>query len=151
MIPSVTPDTFAAALRAGRGRAYVHIQKYGLSGVAATVLAACLHNQAYDPQCEASRAAWLFGMFQGAKESAQFSSAIVAALEHETNTWDLQQLCELTALLSKTGNEQAHGALRQRVLRQARAETDLWVGAAALVALEGVSAVVDLARCYGRV
>lgn len=36
-----------------------YVQQHGLAGVADEVLAACLQNQAYDPQCEDGRAPWL--------------------------------------------------------------------------------------------
>lgn len=152
MADALTKEEFAAAVRAGRGRAYLHVRQFGLSGVADMVLAACLQDQSYDPQCEGSRAAWLFSMFDGAKESPTFSCAIVDALEHATNTWDSQQLCELAALMGKGGDARARDALRTRALRQAEAASnDLWVGAESLMSIDGIDAVPDLARRYGRV
>jgi hypothetical protein len=147
----LTPELFAAALRDGRGRALWHVRQVGLAAVADLVLAACLHDQAYDPQCESSRAPWLFGMFQGTTEYATFSSAIVAALEQETNDYDAEQLCELAALMGKAGDQKAADALRKRVLREAENGGEVWWGTAELVALDGAPAVTNLARCYGRI
>jgi hypothetical protein len=114
------------------------------------VLAACLHDQAYDPQCEASRAAWLLSMFDGSSEYPAFSCAIVDALEQESNTWDSQQLCELAALMAKRGDRKAREALRRRALQQAAtAGSDPWVGAEQLLELDGVGAATELARRYG--
>lgn len=152
MIQPLTKEAFAAALRTGRGRAYLHVLQFGLSGVGDVVLAACLQDQAYDPQCEPSRAGWLLSMFEGTEEYQPFSTAIVDALERETDTWDSQQLCELAALMGKRGDKKAHEALRRRVLR--RAETaggDDWVGVEELLSLDGLAAVVDLAQRYGRI
>lgn len=152
MMAPLNNEAFAVALRAGLGRASLHVQQFGLTGVADLVLAACLQDQAYDPQCEGSRAAWLFRMFKDTQEYPAFSSAIAKTLEHEPNTWNAQQLCELAALMGKNGDARAHGALRLRALRQAEfAESADWVGADALLSLEGLQAVPDLARCYGRV
>lgn len=151
MMHPLTTESFATALREGRGRALWHVRQVSLAAVADAVLAACLHNQAYDPQCESSRARWLFGMFQGTAEYATFSSAIVAALEQETDTTDAKQLCELAALMGKAGDHKAGDALRKRVLRETENGGELWLGSAELVALDGASAVTNLARYYGRI
>ena len=58
MIEPLTKEAFAAAIRAGLGRAYLHIHQFGLSGVADLVLAACLQDQSYDPHVEGS-SLWL--------------------------------------------------------------------------------------------
>jgi len=148
----LTTEVFGAAIRAGRGRAYLHVRQFGLSAVADLVLAACLKDQRYDPQFEESRASWLFSMFDGAKEYPSFSSSSVNALERETNTWDSQQLCELAALMAKNGDAKAHEALRARAFRQAETagSDDDWVGADSLLSVDGLSAVPDLVRRYGR-
>lgn len=54
---------FASALRKGLGRAWLQVASFGLDNVVDLVLDACLRDQSYDPQCESSRAGWLFGMF----------------------------------------------------------------------------------------
>jgi hypothetical protein len=56
---SMARDTFAGALRKGQGRALMHVRHHGLNDVADLVLAACLEDQSYDPQCEGGRAAWM--------------------------------------------------------------------------------------------
>jgi hypothetical protein len=145
----LSKEEFALALQRGQGRALLHVQKYGLHDESALVLEACLHDQAYDPQCEDSRAKWLFDMFHSTAEYKRFSAAILSALASETDTWDLQQLCELASLMAARGDEKAHSALRSRVLQQAAAGGDNWVGAHELVKLDGIDAVVQLARCYG--
>jgi hypothetical protein len=150
MVQPLSKEAFGAAIRAGRGRAYLHVQRFGLSGVADLVLAACLHDQAYDPQGEPSRAGWLLSMFEGSIEYPSFSSSIVAALDRETDTWDSLQLCELAALMAKKGDTKAGEALRKRVLRQGETNADDWVGTKELLSLEGIAAVAGLARCYGR-
>ncbi len=52
-------EEFEAALQRGHGRAFLHVRAYGLQNVADLLLDACLHDKAYDPQCEDSRAKWL--------------------------------------------------------------------------------------------
>lgn len=144
-------ERFALALRRGHGRALLHVRKLSLSDVADLVLEACLHNQTYDPQCEDSRALWLFEMFRDAPEYAAFSKAICESLESAevVDPYDLSQLCDLAALMAQNGDGEARRALRSRVLRQVEHETDKWVGCYSLVQCEGIPALIELARRFG--
>jgi hypothetical protein len=148
-IERLSKEEFAGALHRGQGRAFSHVQKYGLDGVADLVLEACLHDQTYDSQAEPSRAKWLFEMFQGTAEYSRISETICSALASETEAWDLRQLCEIAAYMSASGDEKAHSALRSRVLQQASGSDDIWVGADDLVRVDGGGALIELARCYG--
>lgn len=143
-------EAFGTALQRGHGRALQHIQEYGLEDMADLVLEACIHSQKYDSQAEDSRAEWLLDMFHGTAEYGRFSAAILSALSSETETSDLQHLCELAERMASRGDEAAHSALRARALQQAEGKSDLWVGASELVKLDGVDAVVQLARRYGK-
>lgn len=149
MTKPLTREAFDAALRAGRGRAPLHIAQFGLADVADLVLGACLEDQAYDPQVELSRAEWLLDMFHGSTAYESFSSSILTALEQEMDTWNLQQLCELAALMAKRGDKKAHEALRRRALREAETGDDIWVGAEELLSVDWAAAA-ELARLYGR-
>ncbi len=143
-------EAFGTALQRGHGRALQHIQEYGLEDMADLVLEACIHSQKYDSQAEDSRAEWLLDMFHCTAEYERFSAAILSALARETETSDLQHLCELAERMASRGDEAARSALRSRVLQQAEGGSDLWVGASELVKLDGVNAVVQLARRYGK-
>ena len=103
----MTKPAFTSALHSGRGSALQHVQQFGLSGVSDIVLDACVHNHTYDPQCESRRASWLLSMFERTEEYPAFSRAIIDALEQDTKSWDLQQLCDLAALMAKRGDGQA--------------------------------------------
>lgn len=144
----VSPDEFPAALRHGHGRAFLYVQQVGLKNVADVVLDSCLKSRAYDPQCESSRAPWLYRMFKDSSEYSRFSTDICSALAMATDTWDLEQLCDLAALMAKGGDEIAGAALRARVLGQ---ESGGWetFGYEALVTLDQLNAVVEFARRFG--
>lgn len=142
-------EEFTSALQRGQGRTFLYAREYGLHDVADLLFEACLHDQAYDRQCEDSRAKWLLDMFQGTPEHKRFTSSILTALATETDTYDLLQLCELAALMATRGDEEAHSALLSRVMQQSAGTDDNWVGASELVKVEGVDAVVRLARNYG--
>lgn len=149
MHSQLSKNEFLAALRHGRGRAFLHVEQVGLGKVADAVLDACLTNQAYDSQCEPSRAPWLYSMFKDSPEYSRFSSAIFSALESEAESYDSQQLAELCLPMAKGGDAAAGAALRARVLRQPFAGWETF-GCHELVALDGTIAVVELARRFGR-
>ena len=108
----LSTSEFSIALKRGQGRALLHIHQFGLDEVADILLESCLKNPSYDPPCEPSRAKWLFGMFQHAPQYAYFSSTILSALACETESYDLEQLCELAAQMGKHGDAAAVMALR---------------------------------------
>lgn len=144
---------FAAALKRGQGRAFQYVRQYGLSEVGDLVLESCLKNPAYDRQCEGSRAAWLFQMYKDSEDYGRFSAAILSALSSlpsEADSYDLEHLCELAALMAKAGDEAAATALRSRVLAQPLNWPHSPYGCQPLVALDGVPAVVALARRFGQ-
>lgn len=149
----LTKLEFAAALKRGQGRALQYVRQHGLSEVGDLVLESCLKNPAYDRQCEGSRAAWLFRMFLDSEDYDRFSAAILSelsSLPSEANCYDLEHLCELAALMAKAGDEAAASALRSRVLAQPLNWPHSLYGCQPLVALDGVPAVVALARRFGQ-
>lgn len=143
-------EEFEPALQRGHGRAFLHVREYGLQNVSDLLLEACLHDKAYDPQCEDSRAKWLLEMFRDSAEYKTYANSIFTALSNEMETWDLLQLCEIAAHMAINGDEEAHAALLARVMQQSAGTDDNWVGASELVKVEGVDAVVQLARNYGK-
>lgn len=152
MLPIVhkqlSKNEFATALKRGQGRAFLYVKQFGLKDVADIVLKSCLKTQVYDRQCEPGRAPWLYSMFKDTEEYARFSSAICSALESETGHYALEQLCELSALMAKDGDDAPGVALRARVLGQPFGNGDTF-GCHELVVLDGIAAVVELARRFG--
>jgi len=148
---NIDRNAFAVALKKGLGRAKLHIIHHGLDNVSDIVLDACLHDLSYDPQCESSRAQWLFAMFGDAKEFPLFRDSILNALAIETNTWDLQQLFELTKLIAGRGDNDAQLQLRRHALEIAQKPSDSdWLGAEELIELDGVDGFIELAKIYGQ-
>jgi hypothetical protein len=142
---------FASALQRGLGRALLHVRHYGLDGVSDLVLQDCLHDQAYDAQCEGNKAKWLFSMINNTEYYQDFSNMILKALETETDTWDLQQLFALSKELALAGNDYARNHIRDRALKIAEhASSDDWPGAQEWIEIGGVEAMLELVRIYGR-
>jgi hypothetical protein len=145
-------QNFASALQKGLGRAFLHVKQYGLDNVSDLVLQACLHDQAWDPQCEGSRAKWLFSMFHNSKHFQEFYSAILGALETERDTWNLQQLFELAREMALIGNKRAQETIRGRALKNAnrKSSDDDWVGAKEWMEIGGTEGMLELVRIYGQ-
>lgn len=145
---------FSKALREGRGKALMHVMEHGLGGVEDLVLTACLKEQAYDAQCEGHRAPWLYWMFKDAPEYAFFRQRIIAELADISEGSSAEQLCELACLMAQSGDDAAGAALRAFVWRQDFCGGDgafVVYGCHAIASLDGFSAIIEIARRYGRV
>lgn len=132
----------------------MHVMAHGLSGVADIVLAACLEERAYDPQSEELRASWLYRMFKDAPEYAFFHQGIIAELADMSEDSSAEQLCELAGLMAQDGDDAAGTALRTFVWTQDFSGGDDWFavyGCHAIAALDGLPAIVEIARRYGRI
>jgi hypothetical protein len=147
--PKLNREEFAAALKRGRGAALMHVMAHGLDDVEDLVLTACFENQAYDRQCEDLRSAWLYKMFKDTPAPSRISEAIVSALDSKDEQRCIEQVCDIAGLMARDGNAAAYSALREFVRSQPEV-CDGVAGGHALVALDGVPAVVDIARRLGR-
>jgi hypothetical protein len=145
----LTKNEFANALKRGKGRALMHVQQHGLDNVSSIVLKSTLKNLSYDRQCESSRTEWLFSMFSNTNELPDFSAAILNAISTETEIYDLQHLCEFAELLAKNGDLKAHHQLSEIVLNQPLPDPQWPYGTHQLVALDGIDAVVAIAKRFG--
>jgi hypothetical protein len=142
---------FADAIAKGLGRAYLYVRDYGLDDVKDLVLAACLQDLAYDPQCEKSRAKWLFSMFANSQYYPEFRERILATLAVEDETWDLLQLCQLAKEMAMAGDNLAGKKLADRIYeRAATRSSDDWIGVDELIEWAGMDAAIELARIYGK-
>lgn len=137
---------FAKALRDGRGAALQHVLAHGLDGIEDLVLRACLEDQSYDPQCESDRGAWLYLMVKEAPTPAFFSKAVIAALHGPADDCYLIQVCELASLMGQNGDNEVAQALRACAWRQPGPITRPH----AIVALDGMPALLEVARRLGR-
>jgi len=150
----LTPDEFRTALRQGRGTALMHVLSHGLEHIASFVLDACLEEQAFDLQCEDLRAGWLYRMFKGAPEHGVFRRRIIAELYDMAESSSAEQLCELAALMARDGDHEAAQALRSFVWAQDFESDGSMVsarGCHAIVSVDGLPALLDIARRYGRI
>ncbi|UOD28430.1 hypothetical protein INH39_23675 [Massilia violaceinigra] len=128
----------------------MHVRDHGMDDVEDLVLAACIEDHCYDRQCEGSRAEWMYSLFKGTPAYPRFAGPILAALANSTDDYDGDQLRELASLMGRDGNLEAACALRSFVWAQNFSAGSV-PGAAALCALDGMPAVVEMARRLGKV
>jgi hypothetical protein len=151
LLTQLSKEEFASALKKGLGRAWLYVARYKLDNVFDLVLDACLRNQNYDPQCESSRGAWLFEMFGDSPYYSKFREAILNELKTATDTWDLQQLCELVKEMAVRGDIIAHKVLKDFVFdRASYSAPDDWLGVDEWIELKGIDGLLELARIYGQ-
>lgn len=108
------PEQFAVALRSGHGRAVQHVLAYGATGFDDLIVNACLHNQAYDAQCEGSRAAWMLQIAEAAGLEKRVAREVAAALRAGANDdgiWDVSQCTRLALYFAERGEGDARSAL----------------------------------------
>jgi len=126
----------------------MHARTHGLDGLEDVVLNACLETQAYDAQCEDSRAAWMFEMIRNATAYPFFSSSIISALSSPSDAYCITQLCDLAALMGKHGDVPVAEALRAFVWSASNTSDELW-GSSAIITLDGVPAAIKVVRLLG--
>ncbi|NHZ87747.1 hypothetical protein F2P45_01675 [Massilia sp. CCM 8733] len=128
----------------------MHLRDHGMDDVEDLVLAACLAEQCLDSQCEGSRAPWMYSLFKGAPAYPRFADAIVAAIPHSLRDTDGDHLRALAGLMARDGDAQAADALRSFVWSQDFSGLYI-IGASELTAIDGMPAVVEMARRLGTV
>ncbi|WP_018610333.1 hypothetical protein [Uliginosibacterium gangwonense] len=150
--PEQTPlarEQFSIALESGRGAALQHALHHSIEGFEDLVLNACLNNLSFDPQCEGHRADWLYRILKQSSRYAYFSNRIVKALQIASDEHYLDQICEIAARMAGDGDVKAESALRQFVWNQNFVTEQLPDGAHAICMVDGLEAVVEIARRTG--
>ena len=105
---------FAKAINQGLGRAIQHLQTHDATPYLAAIEYACLNNTAYDPQCEATRDAYLFEIIQLTGQSAYFLDRITRHLFLAEEYDDLAQLYRLTRMFVQIDFPETRKVLYER-------------------------------------
>ncbi|NJD36010.1 MAG: hypothetical protein FIA96_14465 [Betaproteobacteria bacterium] len=142
---------FKRALHVGKGRAVVHAMHHGIEDRLDLVRDACIHSQAYDPQCEDSREKWLMSMISRSPSYPVIRAAILDELASTTDSRDVSQLFGLTKEMALAGDKDARQLLEKRTCEIAQTDCcDGWFGVDEWIELDGEEAVLELARIYGK-
>lgn len=142
---TLNPSEFGKALHKGLGRALQVVGDRRMLVDEVAFLDACLHNRAYDPQCEGDRAAWLIEMLDAAAASERLRPEILGGFAQTTDTWDLDQLCGFAQIYARRGCTDAHEAL-YKIFRERPDPTAPWLGAEEIVNLDGLPGFLKAAE-----
>ena len=146
----LTRDQFAEALAKGLGRAHLHLQRHGGAGLEDLVLDACLHERAYDPQCEEDRGHWLAALTSAAGLEGAILPALVESLRGlgDVGEWDRFHRCSVAAQFAA----RSHNAAREALYAAFREsiERDDPVGASDIIALDGAEGLIAVADALGQ-
>ena len=148
---AVDAAAFAHAIDAGLGRPILWLRQDAAGSVAAcrdALLRACVHNTAYDPQVEGSRAGYVFEMLQLTGEGSFYRDRILTALEEVTEYWDACQLFDLAGLFARQGDAAARQAMYDKLLKNDTEQR--FTGAEALIALDGFDGLLFAVDFIGR-
>jgi hypothetical protein len=107
----VETKEFESTVGLGLGRAVLHLLDHDARPYREIILDACLHNKAYDPQVEGSRAVYMLEVMRASGELAFYSDAVIRSLEEEADGWDTSQRSQIARLLAQNGNESARQAM----------------------------------------
>src|SRR5581483_4695368 len=94
---------FQGWLRKGLGRAVLHLKEHDSRPYKDAILEHCLHNPAYDRQCEDMRTEYLFDLMRVTGDEPYFRDAILCALTTEPEdpeTFELGYILEIAGVFA---------------------------------------------------
>ncbi len=135
---------FKRVLNIGLGRAILFLRSHDARPYRDAILDACLHNTAYDPQIEGSRATYLREVIALTGDEPFFRDRILAALAMSGGDWDAEQLFRLAATYAEEGDQHARRVLYAKYDQNARAGDD--TGETTIVSLDGLAGLLHVIR-----
>ena len=94
-------------LHSGFGRAHVYARENDVSEFRDTLLDACLHCHGVDPQCEGTRAAYMFDLVDLLPDRQFYCDEVLKALPGSADDWDAAQRFHFAKHMSLDGDERA--------------------------------------------
>lgn len=149
------PTEFARIVRIGLGRANLVLRREALGPYRDVVVAACLHDQAYDPQLEGIRRDYLLDLIRLSGDPAHCRRRVLDALPTTSpeDYYDLRQLFALARAFAQEGDVAAREAMYASFAAKAADPSprldDLIVGGDDIVHLDGVDGFLFVAEHLG--
>ena len=141
----LSEDEFTDAIRRGLGRAVLHIQEHGASGLEAIILDACCRNDVYDTQCEAQRGAYLQRIVESAHLTDSLRVHLLSALPGLVGASNLSQAIDLAVPFAEAGDEEMKRVIRDLFGERFATEGIAYTLASAVVRIDGVEGFVRAA------
>ena len=138
---------FKKFLHQGLGRVILFLMQHDAAPYREAILDACLHNRAYDPQVEGSRADYMHEVIELTGEVSDYRGEILKSLASSNEHWDTGQLFGLAGIFARHGDGEARQAMYARF--RADCAQGHEVGIRALLELDNTDALIFIANYYG--
>jgi hypothetical protein len=141
---------FKRILDIGLGRAILYLQTHDAAPHREVILNACLHNTAFEPLTEGTRARYLYDVIHLTDEVPFYRKQLLKALMHSSPTrhnWDGQHLFDFATLFALKGDKGAHRAITERF--DLNATTGHTLGAQHMISLKGIAGFGHVASHLG--
>lgn len=138
-------DELKRMLHAGMGRAILFLLDQDPTQFRDMILDSCLHNYAYDAQCEDIRAAYLLPLIKIDKDF--YRKEILKALA-ATEDWDnIEQLLDFAVIFAREGDTEARDTLYEKVKQQHDGE--YLAGDDQIIELDGIQGLLFVLDIIG--
>lgn len=134
------------ALDLGLGRAVQHLRNHDGHPYREIILDACLHNKAYDPQVEGSRARYMLDILLSSGEASFYADRVIGSLWDEEHDWDTPQRYGITRLLAQGGDNSAREAMYSAFTAKQPYASDI---AIEFINLDGIQGLIFVASQIG--
>jgi hypothetical protein len=141
---------FKRILDIGLGRAIIHLQTHDAAPYCDAILNACLHNTAYEPFTEGTRARYLYEVIHLTGEVPFYRKHILKALMKSSpawQNWDGQHLFDFATLFALKGDKGARRVITERF--DVNATTGHTLGAQHMISLKGIAGFGHVASHLG--
>ena len=126
----------------------MHARSVGVNTFEAIIVDACLHDRAFDPQCEGDRSGWLMNLVAASGSEARIVNELMPQFDAPTDEfWDATQRCQIARELAQRGYPGARSRLYACFRKWP--DTANVIGAEDIVALDGADGLLHVAQHFG--
>ncbi|MGC8540799.1 MAG: hypothetical protein ACP5QA_09245 [Phycisphaerae bacterium] len=131
---------FRRVITNGLGRAALWVRNNSWRPHEEAIKHVCLHNTAYDAQCEGSRAEYIYEIVRRTDSLDHFSEIAVTGLMASREFWDTSHLFRLNRLFAQAGFARSRDALYEKFEKGDAEERS--IGAEEFIRLDGTNGVL---------
>lgn len=141
-------NDFRRVITNGLGRAILWLQQNPWRPHEEAIRHVCLHNTAYDAQCEGTRAEYVYQIVSLTDDQAHFANIAARGLLEARECRDTWHLFHLNRLFAQGGHSSARDAMYEKLTRNDGAEP--FIGADEVIELDGVDALLFVLESTGK-
>jgi hypothetical protein len=142
---------FSDSVKHGTGEAYILLKNHPDIDFSNLIVGGAIGNLSQDPQCESSRADYLYQLIRNTKQRDRIVQLILERLRlQKGNRYDLDQMCDLAIKFHEAGYSEASLALNQRFQKNVQDEY-VFCGQDQLIEIDGVEGILTVAKVVGEI